>query len=58
MAKHYHAYHLVEPSPYPILASTAALGLTTGAVMYFQSYAYGGEMIIASLLLLIFISYS
>jgi hypothetical protein len=30
---HYHPYHLVEPSPYPYMASFGALGLTTGSVL-------------------------
>lgn len=58
MAKHYHPYHLVEPSPYPYMASFSALGLTTGAVMYFHAYNYGGVLLSVSLLLLVLISYS
>ena len=58
MAKHYHPYHLVEPSPYPYMASFSALGLTTGAVMYFHSYNFGGVLLSFSFFLLIIISYS
>lgn len=58
MAKHFHPYHLVEPSPFPYMASFGALGLTTGAVMYFQSYSYGGTLLIASATLIIVVAYS
>ena len=34
-----HDYHLVEPSPWPIVGSIAALLLTIGAVLYFHEYA-------------------
>ena len=36
-----HPYHLVEPSPWPLLTSFALLTLTTSAVMYFHGYAHG-----------------
>ena len=38
-------YHLVEPSPWPILTSFALLTLTTSAVMYFHGFANGGELL-------------
>jgi len=36
-----HPYHLVDPSPWPLLASFGALALTFGLVMYMHGY-YGG----------------
>ena len=44
-------YHLVEPSPWPILTSFALLSLTTSAVMYFHGYANGGYLLILGFLL-------
>jgi cytochrome c oxidase subunit 3 len=35
-----HPYHMVEPSPWPILTSFALLTLTTSGVMYFHGYAH------------------
>ena len=32
-----HEYHLVEPSPWPLLASIGALILCIGAVIYFRT---------------------
>lgn len=36
-----HPFHLVDPSPWPLLASTAALTLTVGMVMYMHGYSGG-----------------
>lgn len=54
---HYHPYHLVEPSPYPYMASFGALALTIGAVMYFHSYAYGNYLALSSFILISFVAY-
>ena len=48
-----HLYHLVDPSPWPLVASISAFSLTTGAVMYFHSYAYGGYITIFGFLLIL-----
>jgi len=37
-------FHLVDPSPWPLTAATAALMRTTGSVMYFHGYAGGRSM--------------
>lgn len=37
-----HPFHLVEPSPWPLVASAALLTLTTSAVMTFHGYTNGG----------------
>ena len=36
MAKVYHPYHLVDPSPWPYVTSIGALCLTMGSVIYFH----------------------
>lgn len=38
-------YHLVEPSPWPILVSFSLLSLTLGAVMYMQGFTHGEQLI-------------
>ena len=38
-------YHLVDPSPWPILTSFALLTLTVSAVMYFHGYSNGGFLL-------------
>jgi len=46
----YHSYHLVTPSPWPLLTSLAALGVTIGGVLYMHRYE-GGSLVLASGLL-------
>ena len=36
-----HQYHLVEPSPWPLVGSMAAFVLTLGGVLYMHENAYG-----------------
>ena len=52
---HYHPYHLVDPSPWPLIGAMAAFGLTVGGVMYFHRYIYGEMLLIMSLVLVILV---
>lgn len=54
--RHYHPYHLVENSPHPFMASFAALGLTSGAVLWFHQYKLGGTLMLLSVVLLVFVA--
>ena len=45
-----HPYHLVDPSPWPLFASTGALSMTFGGVMWFHSYTGGGLFTITGML--------
>ena len=40
-----HPYHLVDPSPWPFVASIAALCCTFGGVIYMHAYAGGGFLL-------------
>ena len=40
-----HPFHLVNPSPWPLFSSIAALCLTTGGVLYMHGYEFGQEML-------------
>jgi len=44
-----HPYHLVDPSPWPLLGSLGALANTIGGVMYMHSFVEGGTLISLSL---------
>ena len=55
MSKHYHPFHLVDPSPWPFVGSFAALGLTVGTVLYFHSYSYGLELLLSSFTLILLV---
>ena len=36
-----HGFHLVDPSPWPLIAAFSALMMTFGGVMYFHGYVGG-----------------
>ena len=45
-----HPFHLVDPSPWPILTGFAAFTLTSGGVAYMHNYAGGGYVLTVGLL--------
>ena len=45
-----HEYHILPPSPWPLLSSFAALVLATGGIMYMRDAAYGGLVFGAGLI--------
>ena len=49
-----HTFHLVDPSPWPLVASIGALTITNGAVLYFHSYENGGWILILGFILIIY----
>ncbi len=50
---HYHGFHLVSPSPWPLIGAIGAMGLAVGAVMFFHSYIYGEFLLVLSLILVL-----
>ena len=52
-----HTYHLVDPSPWPILASLGALMLTMGFVLYMHKYHGGMMLTLTGLALIIFVMF-
>jgi cytochrome c oxidase subunit 3 len=52
-----HPYHLVDPSPWPILAALGAFMTTTGAVLYMHKFKGGWDLLINGLVLIIFIMF-
>jgi hypothetical protein len=49
-----HPYHLVDPSPWPILTSLSLYSLALGFTTYFQYFKGGLFQLIFSLFLVIF----
>ena len=49
-----HPFHLVDPSPWPILASLAAFTSTTGGVMYMHGYTGGGSVLSLGLAMIMY----
>lgn len=50
---HYHGYHLVNPSPWPLLGSMGTFSLMVGGVLYFHRYAYAEILMLSGLVLVI-----
>jgi len=42
---HKHGFHLVDPSPWPLIAAFSALYLTFGVVLYFHGYSNGSFLL-------------
>ena len=47
----YFPYHLVDPSPWPILLSFSLLNLAIAGVLYFHGFNYGGALLILGFIL-------
>jgi len=54
-SKKYHPYHLVSPSPWPLLISIAAFAVAIGATMYMHGYRNGLAILLAGLIHVILI---
>jgi cytochrome c oxidase subunit 3 len=50
----HHPYHLVDPSPWPVLTSFSALWLTISLVLWFHCYNNAGTLLIGALLCIIY----
>jgi len=48
-----HGFHLVDPSPWPILAGICALSITLGGVLFMHSYARESSVFILGFLILL-----
>ena len=53
-----HPYHLVDPSPWPLLAAFGALFMTMGGVMYMHNYGGGGFCLITGFSLVLLNMYT
>ena len=52
-----HPYHLVDPSPWPLVASFGAFLATSGGVMYMHGYSGGGFALAMGLFSIVFVMY-
>nr|YP_009329909.1 cytochrome oxidase subunit III [Didymosphenia geminata]API83100.1 cytochrome oxidase subunit III [Didymosphenia geminata] len=53
-----HSYHLVDPSPWPIVASLGAFMLTSGLVLYMHKFLGGWQLLVTGFLLVLFTMYT
>lgn len=44
-------FHLVDPSPWPILTSFSLLSMAIGAVLYFHGFNNGGHLLLLGFIL-------
>ncbi len=48
-----HKYHLIDPSPWPIISSISALTLVVGALLFMKSIPLGGYVLITGALMVL-----
>ena len=53
-----HSWHLVDPSPWPIIASLAAFTMTSGGVFYMHNYLNGGNLLILGFFMLLYVMFT
>jgi hypothetical protein len=53
-----HSFHLVDPSPWPLVASLGALMLTTGGVLYMHKFVGGGQLLLNGLIIILYVMYT
>jgi cytochrome c oxidase subunit 3 len=58
MAKNEHSFHLVDPSPWPLIAAFSALMLTFGGVLYMHGFIGGSFLRDFGLIMILFMMYS
>ena len=53
-----HSWHLVDPSPWPLMASLGGFVMTSGGVLYMHSYIEGGKMLLTGVIILLYVMYT
>lgn len=53
-----HSWHLVDPSPWPLVASLGGFSMTSGGVLYMHGYIGGGNLLITGVLIILYVMYT
>lgn len=53
-----HSFHLVDPSPWPLVASIGALLLTTGGVLFMHKFQNGYYSFLSGFLIILYVMYT
>ena len=53
-----HSFHLVDPSPWPLVASLGAFMLTLGGVLYMHNFLGGGQLLLTGLSIILYVMYT
>jgi len=54
---HRHPYHMVDPSPWPLVSSFGAFMATSGGVMYMHGYSGGGFSLFSGIIIILYCMY-
>ena len=52
-----HSFHLVDPSPWPLVASLGAFFTTSGGVCYMHNFTGGGQLCLIGLSTILYVMY-
>ena len=53
-----HSYHLVDPSPWPLVASLGAFFMTFGTVLYMNKFLGGGQLALIGFFTILYVMYT
>ena len=53
-----HSYHLVDPSPWPLVASLGAFFMTFGTVLYMNKFLDGGQLALIGFFIILYVMYT
>jgi len=53
-----HPFHLVDPSPWPLVAAIGGFTMTSGGVMYMHNYIGGGSIFLLGVFTTLFVMYT
>ena len=53
-----HSFHLVDPSPWPLVASLGAFFMTSGTVLYMNKFLGGGQLASIGFLVILYVMYT
>ena len=53
-----HSFHLVDPSPWPLIASLGAFMMTTGGVCYMHNFLGGGQLLLTGFSIILYVMYT
>ena len=53
-----HSWHLVDPSPWPLVASLGAFFMTSGGVLYMHNFSGGGRLFVTGFFTVLYVMYT
>lgn len=53
-----HPFHLVDPSPWPLVASIGAFAMTSGGVLYMHKYAGGSRLFLTGFAITLYVMFT